>query len=126
MAAFLKAFLPMLIMVIIIIIVYNALKIYVLENIKVNKWVILVIGLIVLFVPQIIWHDISKSVWYYVQTAVFLVLFLWFMDLVGLNKNRNTKNDKGNVIRSKANPNRINKVKDMEVIEKGKKKKKKK
>ncbi|MCY6371930.1 hypothetical protein [Clostridium ganghwense] len=125
MAAFFKAFLPMLLMVIIILIVYNVLKIYVLEKIKINKWIVLTIALVVLLVPSFVWPQIAKSFWYYIQTAVFLILFLWFMDLAGLSRKSTPNNGKDSMIRSKAKPSRLNKNNDMEIINKGKKKKKK-
>ncbi|WMJ82387.1 hypothetical protein RBU49_09105 [Clostridium sp. MB40-C1] len=129
MAAFFKAFLPMLALVIITIFIYNVLKIYVLENIKVNKWIPLAAALVVLFVPQLIGYNLRNTYLYYVQTCIFLIFFLWFMDIIGFTKssssNRN-KNDKNStIIRSKAKPERLNKNKDIEVINNKKKKKKK-
>ncbi|MCY6355785.1 hypothetical protein [Clostridium sp. ZS2-4] len=124
MTSFFKAFVPMLIMIIVILAVYNVLKAYLLESIKINKWIVLAVGLAVIIVPVIIWPDIQKTFWYYVQTSVSLILFLWFMDLAGWSKRPVSDNDKKTVIRSKAKPNRINKSKDMEVLEKKRKKKK--
>lgn len=124
MTSFFKAFLPMLIMIIVILAVYNVLKAYLLESIKINKWIVLAVGLAVTLVPAIIWPEIQKTFWYYIQTAVSLILFLWFMDLAGWSKRAASNNEKNTVIRSKAKPNRINKIKDMEILEKNKKKKK--
>lgn len=124
MTSVLKVFLPMLIMIIIILAVYNVLKAYLLENVKINKWIVLTAGLAVTIVPTLIWPQIQKTFWYYIQTAISLILFLWFMDLAGWSKRAASNNEKNTVIRSKAKPNRINKSKDMEVLEKNKKKKK--
>ncbi|MCY6960607.1 hypothetical protein [Clostridium brassicae] len=130
MAAFFKAFLPMLALVIITIFIYNVLKVYVLENIKVNKWIPLIAALVVLFIPQLAWPGLRNSYLYYVQTCIFLIFFLWFMDIVGFTKNsssnRNNNNKNSTIIRSKAKPERVNKNKDIEVINNNKKKKKKK
>lgn len=124
--AFLKVFIPMLLMVIVVLFLYNVLKVYVLENIQVNKWIILTLAAIVFALPNILWpKQVQGTIWQYLQTGVFLILFLWFMDLAGLSK-RNAANKNGNnnpVIKTKAKPNRVNNN-DMEVIKKGKKKKK--
>lgn len=122
MTSFFKAFVPMLIMIIVILVVYNVLKAYLLESIKINKWIVLTAGLAVTLVPALIWPEIQKTFWYYIQTAISLILFLWFMDLAGWSKRAVSNNEKNKVIRSKAKPNRINKSKGMEVL--GKKKKK--
>lgn len=122
MTSFFKAFVPMLIMIIVILVVYNVLKAYLLESIKVNKWIVLTAGLAVTLVPALIWPEIQKTFWYYIQTAISLILFLWFMDLAGWSKRAVSNNEKNKVIRSKAKPNRINKSKGMGVLEKKKKK----
>lgn len=122
MTSFFKAFVPMLIMIIVILVVYNVLKAYLLESIKINKWIVLTAGLAVTLVPALIWPEIQKTFWYYIQTAISLILFLWFMDLAGWSKRAVSNNQKNKVIRSKAKPNRINKSKGMEVLEKKKKK----
>ncbi len=122
MTSFFKAFVPMLIMIIVILVVYNVLKAYLLESIKINKWIVLTAGLAVTLVPALIWPEIQKTFWYYIQTAISLILFLWFMDLAGWSKRAVSNNEKNKVIRSKAKPNRINKSKGMEVLEKKKKK----
>lgn len=125
--AFLKVFLPMLLMVVVILLIYNVLKIYVLENIQVNKWVILVIAAVIFAAPNLIWPGKIKGIIQYIQTGIFLIFFLWFMDLVGMSGRRSAKKEdtKNTVIKTKAKPNRVKNNNDMEVIPKGKKKKKK-
>lgn len=127
--AFLKAFIPMLLTVIITLFTYSILKAYVLDKIKISKWVVLGLGLIVMFVPAAIYPKMLQNVFLrYFQTYLFLVLFLWFLDLMGwsgrarVNKKENDKNE---VIRSKAKPNRVKKD-NMEVIKNNTTKKKKK
>ncbi|WP_242845244.1 hypothetical protein [Clostridium novyi] len=86
---FLKVFLPMLLIVVVILFVYNVLKIYVLDKIKVNKWVMLVITILVFFIPNLLWgKQIQNTYWQYIHTGVFLIFFLWFLDLAGLNNRR--------------------------------------
>lgn len=116
---FLKAFLPMLIMVVIILLVYNGLKIFVLDNIKVNKWVILGIAVVTFIVPNIIWSGKIIGIWQYLHMSIFLIFFLWFMDLIGLYgkgaKKKPQVETRNGVIKAKAKPNRV-KDGSMEVI----------
>ncbi|KEH97417.1 hypothetical protein [Clostridium botulinum] len=125
---FLKVLLPMFLVVIVILIVYNVLKIYLLDNIKINKWVVLIITAVVFVVPNLLWgKKIQGSMWQYVHTGVFLILFLWFLDVAGLNSrskiNKREELNKG-TIRAKAKPSRVNKT-NIEVIPETKKVKKK-
>lgn len=103
---------------IVVLVVYNVLKIYVLHKIKVNKWVILGIAMVIFVVPMIIWPDMPKYVANYIIPGIFVFLFLWFMDLSGFIKKKNiaptnysigTKKDKKDdiVMRPKAKPNRV-------------------
>ncbi|GAB6149181.1 hypothetical protein Z966_08645 [Clostridium novyi A str. NCTC 538] len=125
---FLKVFLPMLLIVVVILFVYNVLKIYVLDKIKVNKWVMLVITILVFFIPNLLWgKQIQNTYWQYIHTGVFLIFFLWFLDLAGLNNRRaynKSKEGKNGTIRAKAKPSRVNNA-DIEVISDSKKAKKK-
>jgi hypothetical protein len=104
---------------IIVLVVYNVLKAYVLLKIKVNKWIVLSAAIALFILPIILWPGMPKLVANYVIPGIFVILFLWFMDLSGFMKNRNaaktnytsigTKKDKKKdvVIRPKAKPNRI-------------------
>ena len=125
---FLKVFLPVLLIVVVILFVYNVLKIYVLDKIKVNKWVMLVITILVFFIPNLLWgKQIQNTYWQYIHTGVFLIFFLWFLDLAGLNNRRaynKSQEGKNGTIRAKAKPNRVNNA-DIEVISDSKKAKKK-
>lgn len=121
--------LKMLVLVIVVLIVYNFLKIYLLDKLKVNKWIVLALAVAVFIIPGLLGENANMlGGWgQYLHSAVFVVLIMWFMDLVGLNKrrqsnNKYSKNDKNNVIKSKAKPSRVKNT-SMEVIEKNKKKK---
>jgi hypothetical protein len=110
---------------VIVLVLYNILKAYVLFKVKVNKWIVLVSAMILFIVPMIIWPNMPTFVSKYIIPGVFVFLLLWFMDLSGFMKNRNvpksnsttsvnTKKDnkKDVVIRPKAKPNRVkNRVK---------------
>ena len=103
---------------IVVLVLYNVLKPYLLK-VKINKWIILGLALIIFFVPMIIWPTMPRAVANYAIPGVFVFLVLWFMDLSGFMKRRNvstsnytstnTKKSKKNdvVIRPKAKPNRV-------------------
>lgn len=97
---------------IIFVVVYNLLKKYVLVKFHPNKTIVLILSIIAFFVPTIIGTIIKKnmsdSIIQYIFSAVFIVLFLWFLDLRNgvmyvKGKNKNVK------IRPKAKPNRVHK-----------------
>ncbi|SHH64063.1 hypothetical protein [Clostridium grantii] len=124
--------LKMLALVVVVLIAYNFLKIYLLDKIKINKWIVLIMAIIVFILPNFFVKNVSilGSWWQYVYSGTFVILFMWFMDLAGLNKRMQSKvvsnkDGKNVVIKSKAKPTRL-KNSNMEVIEtkKGKKAKK--
>jgi len=105
---------------IVVLVVYNVLKIYVLHKIKINKWIVLVSSLVIFMVPMLIWKNMPTYVANYILPAIFAILFLWFMDLSGFMKKRDISKSKGSytttskkdkkddiVIRPKAKPNRV-------------------
>ena len=107
---------------IIILVVYNVLKSYLLSKVKVNKWIILGLAMVVFILPMLIWPTMPKYVANYIIPGTFVFLFLWFMDLSGFIKKKNvaktnynysgiasSKKDKKNdiVMRPKVKPNRI-------------------
>ena len=110
---------------IIILVIYNVLKSYVLYKVKVNKWIILALAMVLFIVPTLAWPTMPKYVANYIIPGAFVFLFLWFMDLSGFIKKKSipktnysgiaTKKNKKNdiVMRPKVKPNRIkNKIND--------------
>ena len=108
---------------IIVLVIYNILKTYVLDKININKWIVLLLAVAIYVIPVIIWPNIINHAIYYVMTGISAVMILWFTDLSGFLKNTsifkrkptsigsantNAKKDKKDdvVIRSKAKPNR--------------------
>lgn len=115
-----KLVLQVLFFVVIFVVVYNQLKIHVLSKFHPNKWIILAIAIISFFVPTIIGnyfkYNLNGTVWQYVQSTVFIVFFLWFVDLrsgaiYNIPGRKNNAKDKNIVIKPKAKPNRVNKDK---------------
>lgn len=104
---------------IVVLVVYNVLKTYILSKVNINKWIVLVSAMTIFLVPMIIWPNMPKYVANYIIPGAFVIMFLWFMDLSGFMKNRNVskpnststynKKDKKKdvAIRPKAKPNRI-------------------
>ena len=108
---------------VIVLVLYNVLKAYVLFKVKANKWIVLAAAVVLFIAPIIIWPNMPTYVSNYIVPGIFVVLFLWFMDLSGFMRNRNVikSNSKTNgtttsakkdkkkdvVIRPKAKPNRV-------------------
>jgi hypothetical protein len=104
---------------IVILAIYYGLKTYVLSKIKVNKWIVLAAAIVVFIVPMLVLPNMPGYVRTYVIPGIFVILFLWFMDLSGFIKKRDVSktnytttsskkdNKKDIVIRSKAKPNRV-------------------
>lgn len=125
---FFRQLLIMLVFAIIILIVYNVLKAFVLNKIKINKWIVFGAALLVLFLPTILVNlgvNYTGSIWWQlIPSGIFIVLFLWFMDISGwINRKRSDSNNssatgtyvgygkkdkkKDIVIKPKAKPNRV-------------------
>lgn len=95
---------------IVILVIYNLLKIYVFSKIKVNKWIVLTSAVIIFMVPIILPLNLPWNLWTYIPSGIFVILLLWFMDLSGFSgrsryENKNKKNEI--VMKPKAKPNRI-------------------
>lgn len=128
--AWLKLFAQMLLFAVIVLVVYNTLKRYVLAKIKINKWIVFAVAVAVLILPNILVGVLKLNIqpnnilWVYGPSSIFIILFLWFVDLSGWNRRgkastttpvtgfgkKSTKKDV--VIRPKAKPNRVKNKKD--------------
>ncbi len=114
----------MLLYAIAVFIVYSLLRKFVLSKIKIkiNRWIIFILALVVFIVTPILFPNMPATVANYVVSGVVVILFLWFMDLSGFMKKSESKavkasysksinaskNKKDNiVIRPKAKPNRV-------------------
>lgn len=120
-----KLIIEMVLFAVVILVVYNGLKRYLLDKIKVNKWIVFAVAIIILIAPSLLGANQNNIFWLYGPSALFIIFFLWFVDLSGWNKKRskgsNTistssyskKSSKKDVtIRPKAKPNRIKNKKD--------------
>ncbi|MDU4600183.1 MAG: hypothetical protein E6Y49_19860, partial [Clostridium sporogenes] len=91
---------------------YTALKVYVLDKININKWLVFALSIFILIFPALIKFNINGTIWQYVQSAIVIILTLWFLDLMGIGAGSRAKKKKNDVvIRPKAKPNRAKNIK---------------
>lgn len=118
-----KLILEMLVFAIAILIIYNGLKYFILDKVKVNRWIVIAIAIVFLVAPSFLGVDQKNPLWVYGPSGIFIILFLWFIDLSGWSKRKaadnasiNTYYKKGNKkdikIKPKAKPNRVKNKKD--------------
>lgn len=106
---------------IIVLAIYKGLYKFVLSKFKVNKWLVLAIAVVEFVVPPFLFPNMPAIVSNYILPAVFVILILWFVDIMGwlkrydkpqqqsnyYNKYASSKNKKDITIRPKAKPNRV-------------------
>ncbi|ERI95584.1 hypothetical protein HMPREF1982_00058 [Clostridiales bacterium oral taxon 876 str. F0540] len=121
----------MVVYAIIVLVGYNLLKYFVLSKIKVkiNKWIIFAIAMVALLLPNILVAAFhvniqNNALWVYGPSSLFIILFLWFIDLSGWNRRAGKASNSGTgyydkkskkdkiVIKPKAKPNRVKNRKD--------------
>lgn len=101
----------------ILVIGYNYLSTYVLSKLKVNKWIVLAIGVLIFLMPNILLYfgiNINK-LYSYMFSILFAVFLLWFFDLNGWTKRAANQRQAGKndiTIKPKAKPNRVKKNKE--------------
>jgi hypothetical protein len=70
---------------VIMFVVYKQLKERLLYKYNPNKWIILAAAGLVFFLPtlisQVFNYNVTGTFWQYLDSAVFIVLFLWFVDI---------------------------------------------
>lgn len=118
---FLQYFGIILLFSIIVFIIYQGLKKFVFDKIKINKWIVLAIGLILFMLPPLFFPQMPMIVTNFVLPGGFVIFFLWFLDLTGFMKKVESKAEKTTYntlskrkkkkddiqIRPKAKPNRV-------------------
>lgn len=121
MKANLQYFGVILLFAIIVFVVYHGLKKFVLDKIKVNKWLVLGVGIIFFMVPPLFSYALPRIVSNFVLPGIFVIFFLWFLDLSGFMKkvekkaetttykkiSSGSKKKEDITIRPKAKPNRV-------------------
>jgi hypothetical protein len=122
MSVFISLILPIILLVIAEIVLFTLFRIYLMPKIKINKWIILIVAFLVILIPTFL--GIKSTNQMFIFEAIFVFLFLWFMEITGLfkpkpsnndNKISNYKSPKGKndkiVIKPKAKPNRAKNLK---------------
>lgn len=93
---------------------FGVLNIYVLNKVKINKWIVLVIAILLLCVPAAV-TMISGQVYLWVQiiTSILVgICVLWFIELFRTDKYTKKHEEKKIVIKPKAKPNRAKQFKN--------------
>lgn len=74
---------------IIVLVVYTRLKVHLLSKYNPNKYLILAIAISMFFIPNMVAAQLKiqlvGTVGQYIQSALFIIFFLWFVDLRGGN-----------------------------------------
>jgi hypothetical protein len=74
---------------IIVLVVYARLKVHLLSKYHPNKYLILLVSVAMFFVPNLVATQlnikIAGTIGQYIQAALFIIFFLWFVDLRGGN-----------------------------------------
>lgn len=104
-----KEILVVLLFGVIILVLYGVLKRVVLEKININKWFVLLIAFILFLIPFLIEMigkiDMKNNILWYILSGASIIMFLWYMDLLGIGKNKTTRNNKKAIImKAKAKP----------------------
>lgn len=94
-------FFGIILFILISLITYNILKIFVLSNLKVNKWILLTLSILVVVASFFI--KVPVFVMYMIQWLYF-VLILWFVDVFVDEYRENKKNKNKKVIQNKPKP----------------------
>lgn len=82
---------------------YSVLSRFVFNKVRVNKWIILAVAIIIFLIPMFI----PMNQWFVIIiSGVATILFLWFLDIVR-NGYPKIKKEKKVVIKPKAKPNRV-------------------
>lgn len=99
--------------------IYKLLYKFVLSKFKINKWIVLAIAAVEFVAPPFLFPNMPLIVSNYVIPGIFVILILWFADLIGFMKRFEPKQEasyyKYNgkkksddiVIKPKAKPNRV-------------------
>ena len=107
-----KSFLELMGFAIVVIIIYNLASKYVLPKVKINKWILLTVAILVFVLGSL--YPLP-AIWNLLPSGVFVILLLWFFDLQGwgarnrMEKRMEKKFAKKNavIMKPKAKPNRV-------------------
>ncbi|GFP75210.1 hypothetical protein [Clostridium fungisolvens] len=93
----------LLLFAVVVLAIFNFLKIFVLSKININKWIVLGIAIVAFLLPIVL--RIQSTIASTVSSGLFVILLLWFMEIhQGTSKK---KQENKVTIRPKAKPNRV-------------------
>lgn len=93
--------------------VYNRFLKKFLAQLHIKRWVVFLAMTAILFIPKLIEiyfkYKIFNSIGQYIQSGIFIILFVWFLDLKGgyIYKSTSKQVKNNNIIKPKAKPNRV-------------------
>lgn len=88
---------------IVVLAIFNLLKIFVLSKINISKWIVLGIAIVVFLLPIVL--RMQSTIASTLSSGLFVILLLWFMEIhQGTAKK---KQETKVTIRPKAKPNRV-------------------
>ena len=125
-------FLILLLMFVVVFALYTFLNIIYLRKLNVNRWILLTLAIIFIIISVFIPNYTDSKILIYVPTGIFFFILLWFLDANKASKRKKNNIDVTEVIKPKANPNRVKQFKEEDIIKteniskKGKKKTKRK
>lgn len=94
-------FFTVILFVLVSLISYNLLKIFILSNLKINKWVVLGLLLIVVGLSFSITLPVFLT---YVVQWLYFILILWFIDIFIDDRREKIKNKNKKVIQNRPKP----------------------
>lgn len=93
----------LLLFAVVVLAIFNLLKIFVLSKISINKWIVLGIAIVVFILPIAL--RIQTTIASTVSSGLFVILLLWFMEIHQGTAKKKQENKV--TIRPKAKPNRV-------------------
>ena len=93
---------------IVVLVIFNLLKIFVLSKLNVNKWIVLALAIISFIIS--LFGGTLNNYFTLIFSGIFLIFMMWFIDLMQYNSN--SKKEKKIKIKPKAKPNRIKHTKN--------------
>jgi Ca2+/Na+ antiporter len=91
------------VLAIVTLIVYNLLKIFVLDKININKWLVFALGVLLVMVSSYFMGKVHQIL-SFVLISISVMPFLWFFNI---NNTKKIEKKKNIIIKPKAKPNRV-------------------
>ncbi|WP_139904639.1 hypothetical protein [Clostridium thermarum] len=93
----------LIVLALVTLIVYNLLKIFVLDKLNINKWLIFALGVLLIMLSSYCMGKVPQIL-SFVLISISVIPFLWFFNVISTDKVEKKKQIK---IKPKAKPNRV-------------------